>query len=399
VLKRKGQQPSGGGAAALVAIITLLIILYILFVPPSERERILGLNESEESGGGGNVSDEIDINKTLLSVQPGEVSYLPQKEIEHDLPSVNLYTKTEGMVVKEINSLAVKNALFTEKKQNFTFAIEQPKYTKNVLLSFNVLKSTSGELIIKLNGKEIFNREIKGMAEPVRLPAEALSTDNVLEFEASSVGMVFWKVNEFILEDIKITADITEMAASESKSIFLVSRSEKDNLDKATLMFHAGCQTENVGRLFVEVNGYEVFTGVPDCGQIRNYQFGPEKLVHGENVLRFKTEKGHYLLDRITVKTELTEPEQYIWFFQLSDAEYKEAEEKDIKINLSVEFADDSYKEGYFLVNGYETAFFSTKSLSDSIIISPIFLRRGGNTVKLNPKNNMFITDLRVVVE
>lgn len=392
---RKKGQDSAGGAAALVAIITLLIIIYILFIPPGERERILGINDSEVDGV--NVTGDIDHNKTLLTEQPGSIFYLPQKSIEHDIPSVNLFTKTEGTIIKELDSLAAKKALFVERKQNLTFVVDDPEYTKGILLSFNVLKSTSGELIIRLNGKEVFNKGIEGIVNPIKLPNEYIKMDNTLEFEASGIGMVFWRVHEFILENVKITADITAMAASESKSIFLVSKSENDNMDESSIRFHAECERDAVGRLFVEINGYEIFSGIPDCGQVRNYQFSPEKLTHGENVVRFRTEKGHYLLDRIEVQTELTEPEQYIWFFQLTDVEYEAAMDDDIKINLSVEFADDSYKDGYFVINGHETGF-STRELTDSRIINP-FIRRGGNTLKLDPKNNMFVTDLRVVIE
>lgn len=397
MLRRKAQQ-SGSGAAVLVGIITLMIILYVLFVPPSEREKMLDVNLSE---GGveepGEIVHGVEHNKTLLAIHPGKIFYLPLKTIEHELPGVNLYTKTEGVVIKEIDSLAVKSALFTDKKFNLSFILDDPENTKSVLLSFNVLKYTSGELIIRLNGNEILNKEIKGIVEPVKLPKEFLSFENVLEFEASGVGVVFWKVNEFILDNIKITADITELAAGESKSIFLVSRSEKENLDKASLKFFAGFKRDEVGRLFVEINGYEIFTGIPDYGQIRAYQFSPEKLVRGENVVRFRTEKGHYLLDRIMVKTELTEPEEYIWFFDLNYDESDAASKNQIKINLSIEFADDSYKDGFVVINGHQTGF-SSRKLKEEWVINP-YVRRGGNTIKLDPKNNMFITDLRVFIE
>lgn len=392
---RKGQE-SGSGAAVLVAIITLLIILYILFIPPAERERILGVNETAQKSGT-NVSTEIVHNKTLVNEQPGKIFYLPQKDIEHELPTVNLYTKTEGVIVKEVDSITLKKALFVDKKQNITFLLEHPEYSKSVLLSFNLLRSTGGELIIKLNGREIFNKAVSGIVEPIKLPNEFLKHDNVLEMEASGIGFVFWKVHDFSMENVKITADITEMAASESKSIFVVSRSEKENLDAASLRLFAGCQREHVGRLIVEINGYDIFSGIPNCGQVRTYEFSPEKLMEGENILRFKSEDGHYLLDQIMVKTELTEPEQYVWFFRLSNTEFKEAKENDIDINLSVEFIDDSYKEGYFVINGYETGF-SSKDPVESWIINP-YIREGGNTIKLNPKNNMFITDLRVFIE
>ena len=397
MINKRGQDNGAGGAATLVAIITLLIIIYILFIPPSEREKILGINESESGGDSGTTpSGGTVYNKTLLTVQPGKISYLPQDEIEHDLPSVNLYTRSEGMVVKEISSIAVKRALFTEKKQNITFSLEYPKYTDNVLLSFNVLRSY-GELIIKLNGREIFNKEVSGMPNPISLPNDLLKESNVLEFEASSIGMVFWKVNDYILENVKITADITDVKASESKSVFLINRDEKDNLDEASVRFYAGCEMETAGRLFVEINGYEVFTGVPDCGQIRTYQFSPEKLMQGENVIRFKSERGHYVLDNIRVNTKLREPEQYVWFFQLNDDEYNKALNNSIDINLTADFADDSYKEGYFVINGYETGF-SSKRMEESWIINS-YVKKGGNTIKLDPQNNMFITELNVDIK
>jgi hypothetical protein len=397
VLNKRGQDVSGGGAAALVAIITLLIILYVLFIPPSEREKILGVNESTTTTSNATSSGGVEYNKTLLEVQPGKINYIPLDVIEHELPSVNLYTKTEGMVIKEIGSVAVKKALFTEKKQNVTFKLEYPEQTKNVLLSFNVQRSF-GEIIVKLNGQDIFNGEIVGSTPtPIKLPGDLLNIENTIEFEAADIGLVFWKVNDIILSNVKITGDITDMGASESKSIFLINKNEKDNLNTASVTFYAECEINSVGRLFVEINGYDIFTGIPDCGQIRTYQISPERLVHGENIVRFKTEKGHYLLDRIVVKLELTEPEQYVWFFQLNDNEYNSVLNGSIDINMTADFVDDSYKEGYFVINGYENGF-SSKKTEESWIIDP-YVKKGGNTIRLEPSNNMFITELSVITE
>jgi hypothetical protein len=398
VLNKRGQDVSGGGAAALVAIITLLIILYVLFIPPGEREKILGVNESTTTTtSNATSSGGVEYNKTLLEVQPGKINYIPLDVIEHELPSVNLYTKTEGMVIKEIGSIAVKKALFTEKKQNVTFKLEYPEQTKNILLSFNVQRSF-GELIVRLNGQEIFNAEIVGSTPtPIKLPNDLLNIENTIEFEAAEIGLVFWKVNDIILSNAKITGDITDMGASESKSIFLINKNEKDNLNTASVTFYAECEINSVGRLFVEINGYDIFTGIPDCGQIRTYQISPERLVHGENIIRFKTEKGHYLIDRTVVKLELTEPEQYVWFFQLNDNEYNSVLNGSIDVNMTADFADDSYKEGYFVINGYENGF-SSKKTEESWIIDP-YVKKGGNTIRLEPSNNMFITELSVVTE
>ena len=221
MLKRKAQD--GGGAAILVAIILLLIIVYVLFIPPAEREKLLNMSTSNETGTSGTTTNvSTDHNKTLLSIHPGKISFIPEQTTEHELPNVNLYTNTEGIAIKELNSLSVKTALFTDKKANLSFTINDLANTKNVLLSFNVLKYSDGELIIKLNGNEIFNKGISSsVVEPVKLPSEFLRSENIIEIEASGTGMVFWKMNEFILENIKITADITLVSAAESKSIFV----------------------------------------------------------------------------------------------------------------------------------------------------------------------------------
>src|SRR3989344_8613153 len=97
---------SGINAAILVAIIAGLIVIYILFVPIEERKDILGINDSEEGNGG-----EEDENVLLLE-NPGRLEFIENKDIEKDIDPVNLYTRTDAVVLKELNSLYVKNGIF-----------------------------------------------------------------------------------------------------------------------------------------------------------------------------------------------------------------------------------------------------------------------------------------------
>src|SRR3989344_6751564 len=92
---KRGQ--SAAGAAVLIAIIAVLIVGFVVLIPPQERAKLL--NE------GSNTSTIIPatIEKKLLAVSPGRIDYLAQKEIEHPIPVVNIYARTEAKVLAEKN--------------------------------------------------------------------------------------------------------------------------------------------------------------------------------------------------------------------------------------------------------------------------------------------------------
>src|SRR3989344_1999678 len=177
----KKAQPTGiggGTAAVLVGIIAALIIIYILVLPPEERASLLGENLSEEEGEDG-VSG-ISENTTLLLESPGRIDVISQKEIEHTLPSVNLFTTTSAVVLESRQSLYVKNAWFDKAFVNMTFGIPDIENTKNLFLVFNV-KKHGGRLILKLNGYEIVNNELTSASiEPIELPERILNDENIL---------------------------------------------------------------------------------------------------------------------------------------------------------------------------------------------------------------------------
>jgi len=391
-MRRKRGQATG--AAILVAIIAVLIVLYILFLPPEERREILEEVEEEE----GVVSVYDLVNVTLLEEVPGRLDYIAQKEIEHAIPTVNLNLMVQPQVLKEIDSLYIKKSVFGQEKANISFSVADPSNIENIILNFKV-RASKGRLIVVLNGHKLFDGEIKTInIEPIKLK-EYLQEDNSLVLAVSSPGIAFWSTNYYLLEDLTVTADILGRETQESKNVFILSSIEKKNLEKVWLKFLPECEVHEVGKLTAWVNGYEIYSAVPDCGApIPAIEFASYYLREGENILRFKTDLGNYLIDHIKIKTKLAQIEYPVYYFELSQERYDDVKAGRSRIFLELRFVDAiETKLGRAIVNGHlmhidQTAIDYSEDIKE-------FIERGSNSVKIEPRKTLDIAELKVVIE
>lgn len=390
-------QTSGTGAAVLIALIAALIILYILFLPPSEREALLEGNVSEEEEGAVSVEG----NLTLLLVTPGKLDVLKQKEIEHNIPSVNLYTTETAQKLKSIESVYIKNGWFDKQSVNFSFNIEDLPNTENVLLVFNIKKS-SGRLIIELNGNSIYDNEVPGPnINPIALPREFLKEGlNSIKIEVSGVGIRFWKTNEYILEEVMITADVTDISRQESKNVFLVTSTEKDNLDRVFLKFVPECKEGEVAQLDILLNNHNIYSSIPDCGTLTSLEVSPHNLISGENKLVFRTTEGRYLMDRIVVKSELKERVYPTYYFEINESQLDDIEDGDVDAMLYIKFTDDvEYKKADVYVNGGDARDHIGTTKSEYELKLNNYINEEDNVIEIIPKTTLHIVSLKVVLE
>lgn len=320
--KKGVTEVSAAPAATLVAIIGISIVLYIILIPPEARQELLGDQSyspflPDQKTGSENY--DVGINKTLILENIGEVAYIKQRDIEHNIPAVNLYTKTAGSIIKEVNSLALKNALFSEEFKSIEFSLKDVKNTENVLLNF-LAREGSGRLIIRLNGFEIFNNEISTInIRPIQLNKDLLRDYNLIEFEVESPGFLFWKVNRYTLEKITVTGDVTDISKREATGLFYIEPDEKDNAEKATFEFYPDCDVKKVGRFTVSLNQRPIYTGIPDCNVLNRQDFTPSYLETGNNIITLFAESGDYYVDNMKVDVQLKEPENYIYYFNLDE--------------------------------------------------------------------------------
>lgn len=388
--QKRGQ--SAAGAAVLIALIAAFIIMFVVLIPPKERAAILGEEGTADQPGVPSGP----LVKNLLTVSPGRIDYLSQKEIEHPLPVVNVFTRTESEIITEKNLAYAKNGVFTDEEDEFRFQLKDVEHTENVLLHF-AIEALEGRLQISLNGEEVFDAIVAvGATKPVPLPQRLLKEDNLIVFSVSSPGAAFWKTNEAALKNIRIIGDVTDLGAQFSRNMFLVSETEKQNLEKVVLKFQPGCLSGDVSKLHVAVNGREIYDAIPDCAvAFVPLEFSPDILQRGENEITFTTERGTYLLSHVLVLSQLRDVEFPTYYFDLSLEEYDEIFDGDLRVRLRMEFVDiTTDKFGEVIFNGHTKGFdtkegFVVLDLSGDVV-------RGTNSLKIKPRKTIEVRELRV---
>lgn len=316
-MEKKGQ---ASAAAALIAIIAGLIVLYILFIPPAERERLLdGTSSGGTSTSGGNVVPKAE-NIILLSESIGRLYPEITEEFQQSFSSTTLFTKEDAVELKRVESVYAQKSLFSEKNAVVNFDIADINNLQDVLLNF-IVGERKGYLMIYLNQHLIFNNKItKINIDPIDLKKEGYLKDgiNVLEFKVSSPGVQFWANNRYLLQGLTITSTVIGRDTQTSTQTFAVTEDKLNSLKTVRLRFAADCIQDNIGRLDIWVNDYNLFSSVPDCNQMNMpIEFLPSRLIAGENELRFSSSSGRFLIDQIELSSTLKESKPQTFFFDI----------------------------------------------------------------------------------
>ncbi|MDP3990002.1 MAG: hypothetical protein Q8Q01_02240 [archaeon] len=383
-----GKRGQAAGAAVLLALIAALLVMFVILLPPQERADLLG--EGSPGSGTGTVSERL-----LLQESPGRIDFIAQDEIEHPLPVVNVYTRTQTKSLAERNLATPKHGIFTDDQVSFEFRIPDVQNTENVLLSFRVA-SSDGRVMVILNGEEVFNEEVfEGAVQPIPLTKSLLNEMNTVSFSVSSPGGAFWKTNEARLEDIKVIADVTSIESQTARSVFLISDTEKGNLEKVQLKFQPECRIGDVGKLRVVINGNELYNAIPDCGvPIIPIEFSSDLIYTGENEIVFQTMKGTYVLSHIRLVSQLKEVDFPTYYFELSNEEYQDVKDGNRNVKLILDFVDVvTAKRGELVVNGNRRHFDTTEASFDLDMSDDVV--RGSNSIKIKPSKTIEVRELR----
>jgi hypothetical protein len=393
-LKKKGAAPDASAAAALIAIIGFLIVLYILFIPPEEREKIL---EDEDEIDGREAEE---ISKILLSESPQRLFPAEKREFEQDFSAVNIYVGEEGMELKKVDSLYIYRTLFTKRKINVSFNVVDLPNIKDALLNFYV-EEGKGRLMINLNGKEVFNKKIKkGNIDPIDLVGKLVEGENSLEFEVSSPGLLFFRRNRYSLDEILVTADVLRKDTQESILSFIVDSAEKDNMRKVKLRYLPECVEQNVGPLTISINDELLHSAVPaDCNILaRPIEFLPDKLLVGQNELKFSTTDGWYLIDNIRLTSELKEVIIPVYYFEIEEEDYELVIDDEANVTLYMKFVDDvSEKVADITINNHLMRL-DQEEMEFNETINKL-VEEGNNAIKIEPEEVLDIVELKVLLE
>ncbi len=397
MFNKKGQEASAAGAAVLLAVIAGLLVMFVILVSPEERVEILGEGKPvvAKVSSAGELSKAVMV-RNILRESPGQIDYLSQREVEHLLPTVNIYTTTEAALIAEKPVAYAKRGVFNEEQDLFRFSLDDPANSENAVVAFTV-RAIEGRLRLNFNGEEIFDDLVsEGNVLPIPLPKRLLREENQMEVSVSSPGLAFWATNEVSLENLKIVAEVTDTEAQSAKQTFLVSETEKKNLESVSLKFQPTCRYNEVRALQIWLNGEVIYDAIPDCDlTLIPLEIDPNKIQQGENELIFKTSAGAYLLSHLVVVSELKEVDFPTYYFSLSNEQFEEVKSGKQRVRLELNFVDPgSSKFGDVIVNGH-VHHFDTREVQVVLNLSPDVVS-GSNAVKIKPRKTVEIRQLDV---
>jgi len=392
ILSSKKAQDTSSSAATLIAVIALLIIFYLLFIPPSFRDQILEGNESTTS-----TNSAIIGNETILRATPGTLSSISSQEMQHTIPSLTLFSKKESKILGTTASLAVRSTIFSYKNASMKFNMADLENTDNVLLTFTDT-DTKGNLIIKINGNEIFNSVVTSEnPEPISIDKSKLvQGENVITLEPERAGWRFWRVNRHNLGRMQVTGDVKDISRQKSMNVFVITATERENAKRTILRFLPDCATGKVGKLNVLINQHSVYYSVPDCGTTAIIEFATDILREGENTIVFDSEEGNYIIDMISISSEMKTQFQPAYYFDITSGMIQDVRNSKYSIILKMTFVDSTeQKSAKININGretnlYQTASTYTKNLNDYII-------EGNNAIKIVPDTSLEVTSIEVL--
>ena len=387
---KSGLAQSANNAGVTIIIIAVLIVVYLLFLPPQQRAELLG----EEQDNTGILSD---VESNLFSDTPGRLYPVSSNTIDHTLPSFMVFTVTNAEELKRTASLYVKNSAFSDTTDELVFFYDS-QTIQDVKLSFNIAKH-SGRLKILLNNQKIFEGEIEDASpDPIRLPEGFLQTKNTLVFEVSSPGAAFWRVNEYDLKNVLVSAKVTDYSSSFSEQHFAIPLSEYENLEKAVFEFLPDCPANEEGLVQILINNRVIYTGYPDCGVKTNIELSKELLIQGDNVLVATTNTGAFLIDMPKIITYLTQTEPPVFYFNVQRPLHEAIYFGNAGVMLTLRFTDaESVKRGNLNVNGYQM-YFETQDITYQTFVEPEFIVPGPNSIKIIPHDTMDVTEIRADV-
>lgn len=394
-LNKRGQ--GGGDAAILLVVVTLVLVFYLLLIPPSERQEILDPE---------NTTDDVDdpdeeVRETLLSQNIGQLQYIGRDTQTYNLQSFRVNTETEGETIKQQNSLNPRNSAFQTETASMTFQVS-PSQAQNVVLAANVQEGV-GRLTVTLNNETIYQGEVtNGNLPNIYIDQESLEFQNTITFSVDSPGIAFWRINEYNLQNIKVSGEVTDISNSENSQSFNIEPDVLNNYDSAVIRYAPSCQrNDDIERYTVSINNREIFRGTPDCNIINQYTVSEDQLREGQNVFGGTVRRGDVLIDNPELRINLESPDTPINYFTLTDRHFTYDEENDeyvLKegrdIQMSFRFPSVESRRLEAVVNGYVVGI-NTRDTEVSRNIST-YVEPGTNSIEIRPKQEMTITELRV---
>lgn len=263
-------------AAIIVLIIVALVGLYM------------------GGAGGGGIGPVAPVsNYTLLgNFSLGRVGFTGSSPIRTEDIGSFIAGEPQVVSIKSLTELRVATSLIGMEKREYTLGIQEEilPEVREVKISFDVDETNLyGNLVIKWNGKDVFNKKASVGHYSLTLEKDVVKTANSLEIYAEGPGLLFWASSIYTLKDFKVN----QVSGLAKLYPFSLSSGELQTLDKGEISFELG--KRGPGKLLIKVNGITVYFKEPGLEEKIPFTYSDVPFLKaGNNMIVFSTETGSF---------------------------------------------------------------------------------------------------------
>jgi len=367
-MKKRGQViPT---AATFVLLFLLFMLGFILLLPPEERTGLLGGEFGEDEEG------------NLLSESPGFVG--PRGGITRtNLFDIHLFNEIDTEISHLLGNLVINKNLFFGKSKNVSFNLKDIGKLEGVNL-FYAISESKGNLIISLNGDEIYNAF--GNQNFMELNLDYLKEGkNILNFDCSGL------VCKYDLKNLKIV----KKYIVDNRKVERVFSLNKKNVKSASLSFYLDCIGDVRGNLKISLNGNGLLSDRFICN---NFEINdiPLSYLEDENRVVFEIDEGDIVLENVFIESE-TGGSRLLYFFDLSDSEFSDVRDGINEIVLEMLF--DDYGLDDWLRVYVNNELYDIRVRDFEFIVISDDVKKGKNSIALRALDDFEIVDLTVRLE
>ena len=389
---RKQGQTSGLEVSILIVLMALFIGAYVILLPPEDRSGLLG--ELKE---GATAAEEPEAKNVLLSESPGTVQGYKKNIQEAKLEPMHLYVKDETTTQTLVKSLTVSKTVIKDNYKNVLFSIDNPSDLRSAKIALMITES-KGNILIKLNGYQIYEGRLTAADMPLTLPKEYIKEKNVLDLSAESPGWKIFSSNYYLIKDFNLIKETTTKKTKASRS-FSVDTTD-NTIKKASLEYFINCNKASKGELTITLNGKQMFQDEVFCEYLdkRTLTLTSAYLNgEGKNTLGFEINEGDYNIDELKLKMTLEKSTHPSYTFELSSDNYDKIQAGKLKAHLKITFPTESRKKATIFLNNKQF----TMDLANREYKRDIseLLKLGTNTLRVEPQETFEITKLQVLTE
>ncbi len=192
----------------------------------------------------------------------------------------------------------VRRGIFEDKPFSMSGRINSVDIVTDGWIVIDILQSNSaGNLIVKVNNKQVYNQKTNPGRINIPVEKELLSNYNVIEINAGFPGLQFWSTTVYRIEKIEFGINIYGNVKKTYE--FELFSSELKSFEEGEIFFNVE-ERKGSGNLIIKINGKNVFNGIPSGTFSKSFEAFDVGLFSGINTIEFMTEKDtSYKLDDV----------------------------------------------------------------------------------------------------